>query len=390
MFLPIGDTPNPRGYRPFITWGLIAANVAVYVLVTMPLSLARPDPNDPALAEYLRVVLRDIPWWQVPDAARRVLQSMSAYDLFAFAHGYKPGAPEWSDLFMCMFLHGGVAHLAGNMLFLWIFGDNVEHRLGRLKYLVVYLATGVFATWTFSLFARRSMVPLVGASGAISGVLGAYFLLFPRNRIKTFVFLFPFVVDVWLIPVRWVIGFYILVDNLFPFLVGGTESGVAYGAHLGGFAGGLFVGWLADRMVLGLPLFGRQARKGEGPEGLRAALAALDRSGAIRALSETGLDAVVGLGPEEAATLAVWLEGEGQRATAFQVLRRYLRAHPSSAALARIHLTLGQLRLREGQVSAAFQHLLSVFDHDPDPETAAAAQEALQSIPVDQRLLRRL
>lgn len=231
-----------------MTWVLIATNVAVYLLVTLPLSFTAVDPRDPALDDYLRVVLQDVPWWVKPRAAHEVLESMTAYDLFAFGHGYKPGAPEWSDLLTNMFLHGGFAHLAGNMLFLWIFGNNVEHRLGRPGYLVIYLLTGMLATWTFSWFAGGSMVPLVGASGAISGVIGVYFLLFPRNRVRTFIFLFPFVTGVVLIPVRWVIGFYVLVDNLLPFVLG-EESGVAYGAHLGGFVAGLGIAWAGERLA---------------------------------------------------------------------------------------------------------------------------------------------
>jgi len=399
MFLPIGDTPNPKDFRPYVNWLLIGTNVAVYLLITLPLSLTSPDPDDPALADYLHLVLRDVPWWAAPEATREVLRSISAYDLFAFAHGYKPGAPEWSDLLACMFLHGGFAHLAGNMLFLWIFGDNVEHRLGRFGYLLAYLATGMFATWTFSWFAGRSMVPLVGASGAISGVIGLYFLLFPRNRVKTFVFLFPFLWDVWLIPVRWVIGFYILVDNLLPFLVG-TESGVAYGAHLGGFFTGLAMAWTGERLAWRLPWTerGLRARTSTGPNGeapdalarLRFAIQSGERGDAFEALSAMDEGSVLRLPPEEVATLAAWLDDEGYRAAASRILRHYLRGHPSSTALARIYLALGLLRLREGQVAAAYQHLLSVFDHDPDPATAEAARQALARIPVDPRALRRL
>ncbi|RME24630.1 MAG: rhomboid family intramembrane serine protease, partial [Deltaproteobacteria bacterium] len=244
MLVPIGDTPNPRNFTPWVNWSLIAINVGVYLFITLPLSHQGIDLNDPAVIEYIRALGGRFDMTQ--------LMRISAYDLFTFAHGYKPGAPELSDLFACMFLHGGLLHLAGNMLFLWIFGDNVEHRLGRLGYLLAYLGTGVVATLAFSLFAMNSMVPLVGASGAISGVLGIYFHQFPRNRIKVFVALFPFFFDVVLLPARWVLGFYVIVDNLLPFIMG-HQSGVAYGAHLGGFIGGLGVAWLAESFGWQLP-----------------------------------------------------------------------------------------------------------------------------------------
>ena len=100
-------------------------------------------------------------------------------------------------------------HLFGNMLFLWIYGDNVEYRLGRLAFLLWYLATGVAATLFFAVFALDSTVPLVGASGAISGVLGFYFLWFPRNTVRLFVFLFPFFMNVVAVPARIVLGVYL-------------------------------------------------------------------------------------------------------------------------------------------------------------------------------------
>ncbi len=398
MFLPIGDTPNPRNFRPWMTWALIATNVAVYLVVTLPLSFTAVDPRDPALAEYLRVVLQDVPWWVTPRAAHEVLESLTAYDLFAFAHGYKPGAPEWSDLLACMFLHGGFAHLAGNMLFLWIFGDNVEHRVGRLGYLALYLLTGMVATWTFSWFAGRSMVPLVGASGAISGVIGLYFLMFPRNRVRTFVFLFPFVMDVWLVPVRWVIGFYVLVDNLLPFLLG-AESGVAYGAHLGGFVAGLGVAWGGERLAWRWPWAERgwraavKARGVEAPgtlQSLREALREDDRGRAIAELAGLDRGALADLSSDEVVTLSSWLDDLGYPVAANRLLRRYLVDHPRSRDLAEIYLTLGLLRLKQGQQAAAYQYLLGVLDLDPDPQTAARAREALRRLDLDRRALRTL
>lgn len=243
MFLPIGDTPNPRGV-PYVNCLLIGVNVAVFLLVSLPLTFAPPDLNDPLLLEYLRAVgaRGSIP-------VQAILQQLSAYDLFIFRYGYRPSDPSLTTLFTAMFLHGGWLHLVGNMLFLWIYGDNVEHRLGRLGYLLAYLGSGVAATLFFAIFVPDSDVPMVGASGAISGALGFYYLWFPRNQVKVFIFLFPFIMNTFLLPARLVLGFYLLVDNLLPFLVNnGAAAGVAHGAHIGGFVAGLAAAFGIDRL----------------------------------------------------------------------------------------------------------------------------------------------
>ena len=169
MVLPIGDAPSPRGV-PVVTYLLIAANVAVYGLVTLPLGAEHVSPADPRVQEYLAVLGRELRG-RVPldELARQV----TAYDLFVFGHGFRPARPSLSTLFVSMFLHGGLLHLVGNMLFLWIYGDNVEHRLGRVGYLLAYLASGVAATWTHAVLTPDPFFPVVGASGAISGLWGA-------------------------------------------------------------------------------------------------------------------------------------------------------------------------------------------------------------------------
>ncbi len=200
MLLPLRDHPNPEGFRPWVTWGLIVLNVGVYLAVTVP-----------AGPQYHEVVLR---------------------------HGFRPAAPGLFDLFTSMFLHAGLMHLAGNMLFLWIYGDNVEHRLGRGRYLLAYLLTGVLATASHAVLNAGSPIPMVGASGAISGILGFYFLWFPRHRVWTLVLIFPFWFGRYLVPARLLLGVFVVLDNLLPMLVT-TGSDVAYGAHLGGFVAGL-------------------------------------------------------------------------------------------------------------------------------------------------------
>lgn len=236
MFLPIGDSPNPPS-RPYATIVLIGLNVAVFVLITMPLSRIRPDFNDPLLVEYLRSVGADMD-------VRYLLQHVSAYDLVVFKYGFRPASPSLTALFTSLFLHGGFAHLAGNMLFLWIFGDNVEYRLGWMGFILTYLAGGLCATLFFAVFVPDSSIPLVGASGAISAILGCYFIWFPHNQVKVFIFLFPILMQTVLIPAKIVLGFYLVVDNLLPFLLNsGGGTGIAHGAHIGGFLAGLILAY---------------------------------------------------------------------------------------------------------------------------------------------------
>ena len=199
MFIPIGDAPNPKGI-PFVNYALIAVNVAVYLLVNLPLDSRPADRSDPAFREYVEVMSHEL---QGRADVRQLVAQASQYDLFSFEHGYRPAVPRVSALLTCMFLHGGFVHLFGNMLFLWIFGDNVERRLGGLAYLFWYLATGVAATLFHSLIFSSSEIPVVGASGAISGILGFYFVLFPRNVVRVLVFLWPFFMQVLQIPARW-------------------------------------------------------------------------------------------------------------------------------------------------------------------------------------------
>ena len=232
---PLSDSPNSTR-TPFVTYLLIAVNVLVFLAFTLPMSGQQASPGDPRVTAYVSALRESLP----PGVSlREVIGSISIYDLFVFEHGYKPGAPSLSDLLAAMFLHGGFMHLFGNMLFLWIYGDNVEHRLGPVKYLFWYLMTGVAATLFFSMLAPGSLVPMVGASGAISGVLGFYFWWFPRNVVRVLVLLFPIFVRVVEIPARIVLGIYLFIDNVLPMLIagGGGGGGVAHGAHIGGFVG---------------------------------------------------------------------------------------------------------------------------------------------------------
>ena len=159
----------------------------------------------------------------------------------------EPGPnPIWLTLLTSMFMHGGWLHLGGNMLFLWIFGDNVEHRIGHLPFLAFYLVVGVIASFAQILLRPESFIPTLGASGAISGVLGAYLVLFPANRVLVILLRFP----VW-VPAIVVIGLWIVFQVLSGLATLSAEGGgVAYMAHIGGFAAGVFGGLLV-RTLLG-------------------------------------------------------------------------------------------------------------------------------------------
>ncbi len=319
MILPIGDTPNPR-FTPWVNYGLIAANVCVFALLYPATSVA-VGADDPRLLEYLQALAaeRGLDAHQL----RALASQVTAYDLVVFEHGWRPAAPEALDLLTSMFLHGGLAHLAGNMLFLWIYGDNVEHRLGRARYLLAYLVVGVIGGLGDGLLRPDSGIPTVGASGAISGVLGAYFVWFPHNRVKVFVFLFPFIVDVFLIPARWVLGAYLVLDNLLPLLLTGGAGGVSFGAHLGGFAGGVGVA-LAWSRLAGRP---RPPRAAAGPEALLLRAQRLEERGDVVGAYQGYLAVIEGYPRTSASQEAAIHAADILRATGQQRAARALLDH---------------------------------------------------------------
>jgi membrane associated rhomboid family serine protease len=171
------------------------------------------------------------------------------------SYGVKPAllleGRELHTIFTSMFLHGGFLHIFGNMLYLWIFGDNIEDVLGRPKFLLFYLLSGVVAVFAHAFSDPSSTIPTIGASGAISGVLGAYVVLYPRARVLTAVMFFHFL-RLIMVPAILLLGFWFLLQVLSAsvLLVAGAPSGVAYWAHVGGFlAGALFILPLKMRRV---------------------------------------------------------------------------------------------------------------------------------------------
>lgn len=148
--------------------------------------------------------------------------------------------PVWATIITSMFLHGGIVHVAGNMLYLWIFGNNIEDAMGRFRFLLFYLLCGVIAAYTHAIANAGSQVPMIGASGAVSGVLGAYLLLFPRARVLTLM-IFGFYIRTIEVPAMFVLGFWFVLQFVNALLSSGEGMGVAWYAHVGGFVAGIFL-----------------------------------------------------------------------------------------------------------------------------------------------------
>ena len=239
--MPIGDDPHPKGGIPLVNLAVIAANLAVFFLLQLPdeaFTMAYSAiPHEILTGDDL---IGPVPV-QLPDGTTETLPHADGPD------------PLYLTLFTSMFMHGGFAHLFGNMLFLYIFGDNVERAFGPLVYSAFYLVTGVIASLAHVLTNAGSVIPSLGASGAISGVLAGYLVLFPSNKVKVLVF-FRFVPMTYTVPAMVMIGLWALLQfvNGFGAIVATEQtSGVAYMAHIGGFVAGVLFAFLlrpfADR-----------------------------------------------------------------------------------------------------------------------------------------------
>ncbi|MFB2837233.1 rhomboid family intramembrane serine protease [Floridanema evergladense] len=228
--VPLRDE-NPTVITPYVTYGLIIANILAFVY-----ELSLPPQQLQSFFHLAAVVPREL--------------SAS----FAGVATNQP-VPEWTTLITSQFLHAGFAHLIGNMLFLWIFGNNVEEALGHVKFLIFYLACGVLAGLAQWFFAMQSGIPSLGASGAIAGVLGAYILKYPNARILTFFGYFLFYVPAFFFLGLWFVqqAFYGIASLQTPANVGMESGGIAYWAHAGGFVFGAILA-----PILGL--FANQSR----------------------------------------------------------------------------------------------------------------------------------
>ena len=220
--IPLRDR-NPTRLTPYVTWGLIGACIAAFAIEQW----VAASGGDRALAQFFQR------WGAVPG---EITDALEAGDYFGQAT---------LGIFTSMFLHGDWLHLLGNMLFLWIFGNNVEDRLGSIPFLLFYLVGGVAAALTQIVIDPSSSIPLVGASGAIAAALGAYIVLFPGARILSLVFL-GFFYQLIEVPALIVLGLWFGLQLINGFAVVGqtAEGGVAFFAHLGGFVFGLGVGLL--------------------------------------------------------------------------------------------------------------------------------------------------
>jgi len=227
---PLGDDNTGRRIVPLVNWLLIAANVFVFVF------LQRFGTNERFTLAYATVPYEIL-------TGRDVAERIPIRDEYGRTRGaidlQPTPIPVFLTLLTSMFLHGGLAHLGGNMLYLYIFGDNVEDALGHARYLVFYLLCGVLAglahVATSALMGGSTLVPSLGASGAISGVLSGYVLLFPRRRVRVLMFY-----NVMEVPAIVAIGIWFLFQLISGVgMLGGAATGVAYGAHIGGFLAGL-------------------------------------------------------------------------------------------------------------------------------------------------------
>lgn len=214
---------NPTHIFPFITIGIIILNIAVFFS---------------QLASSAAMNTITYAYGAIP------------YSLLTF-ESQQPVHPALT-VFSSMFMHGGLFHLGGNMLYLWIFGNNIEDRLGHVRFIIFYLFCGICAVYSHALSNPGSTIPMIGASGAVSGVLGAYILLFPRANVHTLLFLGFFITTVK-IPALIVIGFWAIIQFLNGMVSSGLQNagGVAWFAHLGGFLIGLLTikVWLPNRII---------------------------------------------------------------------------------------------------------------------------------------------
>ncbi|TDH29197.1 rhomboid family intramembrane serine protease [Segetibacter sp. 3557_3] len=234
MFLPIGDDNRDRKITPFINYLLIALNIFVFIY------WQGIGSNVPFTFAYAAVPAEIL---TASDIVTRPEIVTDALGNQVELPGLQPTPiPVFFTLVSSMFMHGGIAHLFGNMLFLWVFGDNLENVLGHLKYLMFYLLCGILAglSHVFStvILPQSMLIPSLGASGAISGVMGGYLLLFPRRGVHVWIFLFVITLPAFLVVGIWFV--FQLLNGLGT--LGGQEGGgIAYAAHIGGFIFGLLL-----------------------------------------------------------------------------------------------------------------------------------------------------
>jgi membrane associated rhomboid family serine protease len=221
---PLRDD-NPHFLTPIVTYGLIAANVLAWVLL-------QGFGSEPLLSSSVcRLGL-------IP---AELLQTAPPGTRFPVGEGIAcviSGTPSWFTPLTAMFMHGGWLHLIGNMWFLWIFGNNIEDSMGHVRFFLFYILCGLAAATAQTLADPDSIIPMVGASGAIGGVMGAYVLLYPRVHVHMLVFLGFFVTTI-AVPAVFMLGYWFVLQVLSGWAsIGAEGGGVAFWAHVGGFVAG--------------------------------------------------------------------------------------------------------------------------------------------------------
>ncbi|MER6620399.1 rhomboid family intramembrane serine protease [Streptomyces sp. NPDC000931] len=272
MVIPVHDV-NPARRTPWVTYALLAANLVVFVVLTPGVTGSPAGGGGladlchlQAFLERYAVVPQELIHHRMPN-----LVPTGDTGVGPQGPGCVIGPPDYDkspelSVLTAMFLHGGWLHLLGNMLFLWIFGNNVEDRMGHLRFLLFYAVCGYAASYGFALLNAGSGEPLIGASGAVAGVLGAYLVLYPRARVWVLV---PFLIFLPLrLPAWIVLGLWFVLQAVYSSGQGVTDAGtVAYVAHVVGFVAGMLLAWPLRRGTPPPPeprgvLFGRRALPG--------------------------------------------------------------------------------------------------------------------------------
>jgi membrane associated rhomboid family serine protease len=236
MFIPIADDNSDHTIRPYVNYVFIGLNILVWIV-------AQGMSGESLFTYAYSTVPAEILTGQdIVTQPQRYTDPATGYDFLIPGLAETP-IPVYGTLLTSMFMHGSWMHLGGNMLYLWIFGDNIENRLGHKRYILFYLICGIIASLShvFStvMSTQNSLVPSLGASGAISGVLGAYLMMFPSKKVKMLV-----VGRIMQVPSYVALGFWILLQVVSGLgLLGGDGAGggVAYAAHIGGFIAGLIL-----------------------------------------------------------------------------------------------------------------------------------------------------
>lgn len=240
MLLPIGDDNSDRHITPYFTWALIAINIIVFVFL-------QGMGSDAGFTYAFSTVPAEILGNTDIITDSKMVRDLATGQVFEIPGLGRTPIPVYLTMITSMFMHGGIAHLGGNMLYLWIFGDNLENRLGHQRYLVFYLLTGIIASLSHILFTRFTgsdpLVPSLGASGAISGVMGGYLLLYPTRRVNALLGWFIIAIPSWV-----ALGMWILLQIVSGYgSMSGQQDNVAYAAHIGGFAAGFLLIKLFDK-----------------------------------------------------------------------------------------------------------------------------------------------